>query len=319
MFIVENTDTLMEGFNSFPEITDWSDDSYNILESSLFFDENISKTIKAASVAEVMAYNEGSIESFNEGAFETVKNKIIELWKKFKAFVGRVIDRLLAWVRKHFMSNESFWSKYGTVIEKNMYKVVKKNPKFKFFDMESAAEADDKLQELFNFNFSGKEEEARKTYDEKISDLADVKKDINTVLDKSEEMSFKDILDTINKSSDSDFKISASSFKKDMYKNFDRSCKEEKKAIEKQIKEAEDELKTFNNPKGIMLHQELKTKLQKACLTAKLDIFVKTSKKCAQLMTNIAYEAVKLQNTKEEDIKEESASIDILNKYLQRI
>lgn len=318
MFIVENTDTLMEGFNSFPEITDWSDDSYNILESSLFFDENISKTIKAASVAEVMAYNEGSIESFNEGAFETVKNKIIELWKKFKAFVGKVVDRLLAWFRKHFMSNESFWSKYGDVIEKNMYKVDKKNPKFKFFDFEGAAAADEKLQELFNFNFSGKEEEARKLYDEKISDLADVKKDISTALDKSEETSFKDILDAINKNSD-DFKVSATSFKKDLYKNFERSGREEKKKMEKQIKEAEDELKKYNNPKGVMLHAELKTKLQKACLTASLDAFVKTNKKLAQLITNIAYEAVKLQNTKEEDIKEESASIDLLNKYLQRI
>ena len=83
MFILENTDTFQEAFNNFPEITDWSDDSYNILEASLFFNEDLNKIVQATAVAEVMAYHEGTIESFNEGAFETVKNKLAELWRKF--------------------------------------------------------------------------------------------------------------------------------------------------------------------------------------------------------------------------------------------
>ena len=317
MFIVENADSIItERFNNFPEITDWSDDSYNILEASLFFNEDLNKIVQATAVAEVIAYNEGTVESFNESAFETVKEKIKQLWEKFKAFVGKVVDRLLAWIRKHFTSNESFWSKYGDVIEKNIYKVVKKNPKFNFFDIEEVENSKEKLAELYNFNFSGKEEEARNTYDEKISDLADVRKDINTALDKSEETSFKDIFVLANKTN---IKINENSFKKGFYKDFEQACRILKKAMEKDIKDAENKLKTFNNPKGIMLNLELKAKLQKACLTTQLDTHVKLTKKLAQLITNIAYEAVKLQNTKEEDIKEESASIDLLNKYLQRI
>lgn len=89
MFILENTDTFQEEFNNFPEITDWSNDSYNILEASLFFEEDISNIITEMAVSEVNAYHEGTIESFNEGAFETVKNKIKQLWAKFKALVER--------------------------------------------------------------------------------------------------------------------------------------------------------------------------------------------------------------------------------------
>ena len=135
MFIVENTNTFQEEFNNFPEITDWSNDSYNILEASLFFNEELNNIAQATAIAEVVAYHEGTIESFNESAFETVKEKIKQLWEKFKAFVSRVTDRLLAWIRKTFTSNGSFWSKYGNVIEDNMPKVKRKNPKFKLFDI----------------------------------------------------------------------------------------------------------------------------------------------------------------------------------------
>ena len=61
------------------------------------------------------------------------------------------------------------------------------------------------------------------------------------------------------------------------------------------------------------------TKLVKEAYTINLNMLVKCSKKIYNIITKIGYEAVKLQNTKEEDIKEESASIDLLNKYLQRI
>ena len=94
MFILENASTFQEEFNNFPEITDWSNDSYNILEASLFFEEDISNIITEMAVSEVNAYHEGTIESFNESAFETVKNKIKQLWAKFKALVEKVYDRL---------------------------------------------------------------------------------------------------------------------------------------------------------------------------------------------------------------------------------
>ena len=54
-------------------------------------------------------------------------------------------------------------------------------------------------------------------------------------------------------------------------------------------------------------------------MTAKHNGVIALAKAEVKAMTKVAYEAVKLQNTKEEDIKEESASIDLLNKYLQRI
>ena len=99
MFIVEsaNDSYINESFG-LPEITDWSDDSYNILESSLFFEEDMSRIIKATAVAEVMSYNEGTIESFNEGVANTVWNKIKQLWEKLKTFLKKVRDRFMAWI-----------------------------------------------------------------------------------------------------------------------------------------------------------------------------------------------------------------------------
>ena len=108
MVIVENTNTFQEEFNNFPEITDWSDDSYNILEASLFFNEELNNIAQATAVAEVIAYHEGTIDSFNESAFETVKEKIKQLWAKFRAFIKKVSDRFVAWIRKTFMSNGSY-------------------------------------------------------------------------------------------------------------------------------------------------------------------------------------------------------------------
>ena len=154
MFIVENTNTVMS-FNSFPEITDWSDDSYNILEASLFFNEDLNKIVQAMSIAEVIAYHEGTIESFNESAFETVKNKLKQLWEKFKAFVLKVRDRFMAWVRKTFTSNDSFWSKYSNVTEDNYSKLAKKNPSFTCINFKDAATEVGKitaLEKSFNFN-----------------------------------------------------------------------------------------------------------------------------------------------------------------------
>ena len=54
-------------------------------------------------------------------------------------------------------------------------------------------------------------------------------------------------------------------------------------------------------------------------MTAKHNGTIALCKAEVKAMTKVAYEAVKLQNTNEEDVKEESASIDILNKYLRSI
>ena len=332
MFILENTDTFQEAFNNFPEITDWSDDSYNILEASLFFNEDLNKIVQATAVAEVMAYHEGTIESFNEGAFETVKNKLAELWRKFKAFVLKVRDRFMAWIRKTFMSNGSFWSKYSDVIEDNASKVLRKNPKITTFDYESFGTEIDKLLklEITSAIFKGHSDSKSDVIDEYNTlneNLDDIKKDISQALNKSEEHDIKEFL--------SFYKISLN---KTAFKEQENDFKVITKYIEKKIKTKEDEIKLrskstytagrdnlknadknapyYGADTAIMLYS---SKYAKSVLTAQLDFATKKSKKTLQILTKIGYEAVKLQNTKEEDIKEESASIDLLNKYLQRI
>ena len=332
MFIVENAEEIMtEEFNNFPEITDWSDDSYNILEASLFFNEDLNKIVQATAVAEVMAYHEGTIESFNEGAFETIKNKLAELWRKFKAFVLKVRDRFMAWIRKTFMSNGSFWSKYSDVIEDNASKVLRKNPKITTFDYESFGTEIGKLMNLEITSAIFKDNKDSKSdvideYNTLNENLDDIKKDISQALNKSEEHDIKEFL--------SFYKISLN---KTAFKEQEDDFKVITKDIEKKIKAKEDEIKlrskstytagrdNFKNNKNapyygadtaIMLYS---SKYAKSVLTAQLDFATKKSKKTLQILTKIGYEAVKLQNTKEEDIKEESASIDLLNKYLQRI
>jgi hypothetical protein len=332
MFILENTDTFQEAFNNFPEITDWSDDSYNILEASLFFNEDLNKIVQATAVAEVMAYHEGTIESFNEGAFETVKNKLAELWRKFKAFVLKVRDRFMAWIRKTFMSNGSFWSKYSDVIEDNASKVLRKNPKITTFDYESFGTEIDKLLKLEITSAIFKDHKDSKSdvideYNTLNENLDDIKKDISQALNKSEEHDIKEFL--------SFYKISLN---KTAFKEQENDFKVITKDIEKKIKTKEDEIKlrskstytagrdNLSNANKNAPYYEADTatmlyssKYAKSVLTAQLDFATKKSKKTLQILTKIGYEAVKLQNTKEEDIKEESASIDLLNKYLQRI
>ena len=332
MFILENTDTFQEAFNNFPEITDWSDDSYNILEASLFFNEDLNKIVQATAVAEVMAYHEGTIESFNEGAFETVKNKLAELWRKFKAFVLKVRDRFMAWIRKTFMSNDSFWSKYSDVIEDNASKVLRKNPKITTFDYESFGTEIDKLRNLEITSAIFKDHKDSKSdvideYNTLNENLDDIKKDISQALNKSEEHDIKEFL--------SFYKISLN---KTAFKEQENDFKVITKDIEKKIKTKEDEIKLRSKSTYTAGRDNLKnadknapyygadtatmlysSKYAKSVLTAQLDFATKKSKKTLQILTKIAYEAVKLQNTKEEDIKEESASIDLLNKYLQRI
>ena len=321
MFILENTNTFQEEFNNFPEITDWSNDSYNILEASLFFNEELNNIAQATAVAEVVAYNEGAIESFNESAFETVKNKIKQLWAKFKAFVLKVRDRFMAWIRKTFMSNGSFWSKYGSVIEDNMGKLERKNPKISAFDI-------DAFLKFFNdiyFNTKDIETATNKNdvidiYNDDIEKLSDIRKEMDSELNKSTEYTVKEIVDTLTKCK---IKIGKNTYKdlENLFKN----------GTDKMfgIKELEVAVKDFDKTiKAIEKKDQTDLKVSKALYMAKLlkesftlnlNMLVKCSKKIYNIITKIGYEAVKLQNTKEEDIKEESASIDLLNKYLQRI
>lgn len=344
MFIVENANSIItERFNNFPEITDWSDDSYNILEASLFFNEDLNKIVQATAVAEVIAYHEGTIESFNEGAFETVKNKLAELWRKFKAFVLKVRDRFMAWIRKTFTSNESFWAKYGNVIEDNYSKLVRKNPSFKFINKEDVGAAFGRYNALvtkfssdgadsgFN-NIDIKNEENKSqvvdAYNDYMEQLDDIKKDMREALTKEEEFKLSELTS-----------VDCFPLKKDTYKKIVESFKKGKDnkggtdSLEKDIKAEERNISTWSKSKNRTdLDKTLgeghsvdtakalyAAKLKKELWTFKLNSIVELSKKTCKLATKVAYEAVKLQNTKEEDIKEESASLDLLNKYLQRI
>ena len=342
MFIVENDNSLMETFNNFPEITDWSDDSYNILESSLFFEEDMSRIIKATAVAEVMSYNEGTIESFNESAFETVKNKIKQLWEKLKTFLKKVRDRFMAWIRKTFMSSESFFSKYKTVIKDNISKLERKNPKISVPDFEAANTKLEELSGYFNKSatdsFSSKkldranEQDYIEKYNDICEEIDDIVDDFNKELDRKSEENIKAI-----KMADGTVITTAIVAEKAIKEYNDKH-----KDLETDVKNCEKQLKPmlkagyvdksdqkFNpitqqhepNDKPSMVTKRIiyNLKIAKKALTAKHNGTIALCKAEVRAMTKVAYEAVKLQNTKEEDIKEESASIDLLNKYLQRI
>ena len=321
MFILENTNTFQEEFNNFPEITDWSNDSYNILEASLFFNEELNNIAQATAVAEVVAYNEGAIESFNESAFETVKNKIKQLWAKFKAFVLKVRDRFMAWIRKTFTSNESFWSKYGSVIEDNIGKLERKNPKISAFDIEAFLKFfNDIYFDTKDIETATNKNDVIDIYNDDIEKLSDTRKEMDSELNKSTEYTVKEIVETLTKCK---IKIGKNTYKdlENLFKN----------GTDKMygIKELEVEIKDYDKTiKAIEKKDQTDLKVSKALYMAKLlkesftlnlNMLVKCSKKIYNIITKIGYEAVKLQNTKEEDIKEESASIDLLNKYLQRI
>ena len=301
-------------FIKFPEVTDWSNDSYNILEASLFFEEDISNIITEMAVSEVNAYHEGTIESFNEGAFETVKNKIKQLWAKFKALVEKVYDRFMAWIRKVFMSNDSFWSKYSNVIEDNASKVLRKNPEVKSFDFEGAQEQDKELNTFLN-NIGKPNDMSNRSsiidwYNDTIENLGEIKKEYTKALNDSRVTNAKDVLKFLN----------LPSLSKENYKKIEAGIKSGKDDLNKKIKKEENDIKKREKyTNSITFYLLQKAKISKAVYTAQLELGTKLIKKYVQALTNVAYEAVKLQNTKEEDIKEESASIDLLNKYLQRI
>ena len=320
MFIVENTNTFQEEFNNFPEITDWSNDSYNILEASLFFNEELNNIAQATAIAEVVAYHEGTIESFNESAFETVKEKIKQLWAKFRAFIKKVSDRFVAWVRKTFMSNESFWSKYGRVIEDNMGKLERKNPKISAFDIEGYMDTTKELDKAFGVGvYIGDKENVIESYNNDIEKLGDFKKDLDKALNTSEEFTVKELVEkcpieigkNAYKDLESYFKNGATGF------SGTKQLEDKIKQAERKLKERDAQRKEAKTDYAYAVYY--RSRMKKEYLSTCLAFQVRFCKKLCSVLTKIGYEAVKLQNTKEEDIKEESASIDILNKYLQRI
>lgn len=342
MFIVEsaNDSYINESFG-LPEITDWSDDSYNILESSLFFEEDMSRIIKATAVAEVMSYNEGTIESFNESVAGTVWNKIKQLWEKLKAFLKKVRDRFMAWIRKTFMSSESFFSKYKTVIKDNISKLERKNPKISVPDFQAANGELNKLDPYFDtevgtdkYKTSSKlgdkvtEDNYLDSFNDACEEIDDIVSDFHKELDRKTEENVKDIT-----MADGNTKITTAivgdkpiKTYNDKHKTLEENVKKTEKALKPMLKSGYVDASDTNdkgdkNEKPSMVTKRIiyNLKIAKKALTAKHNGVIALAKAEVKAMTKVAYEAVKLQNTKEEDIKEESASIDLLNKYLQRI
>ena len=341
MFIVEsaNDSYINEAFG-LPEITDWSDDSYNILESSLFFEEDMSRIIKATAVAEVMSYNEGTIESFNESVVDTVWNKIKQLWEKLKAFLKKVRDRFMAWIRKTFMSSESFFSKYKKVISDNISKLERKNPKISVQDFQAANGELEKLDAYFkedktnnkfsagdNHNLSNAtEDNYTDTYNDICEEIDDIVDDFNKELNDTSEVNVKEInMADGSKITEAIVKDKAIKEYNDKHKTLEKNVKDCEKQLKPMSKsdyiDASDTAKAKNDKKASIVTKRVVygLKIAKKALTAKHNGTIALSKAEVKAMTKAAYEAVKLQKTKEEDVKEESASIDLLNKYLRSI
>ena len=341
MFIVESTnDSYINEAFGLPEITDWSDDSYNILESSLFFEEDMSRIIKATAVAEVMSYNEGTIESFNESVVDTVWNKIKQLWEKLKAFLKKIRDRFMAWIRKTFMSSESFFSKYKKVISDNISKLERKNPKISVQDFQAANDKLNELDAYFKEDKTSKkfsagdthnlsnatEENYTDTYNDICEEIDDIVDDFNKELNDTSEVNVKDIrMADGSKITEAIVKDKAIKEYNDKHKTLEKNVKDCEKQLKPMSKsdfiDASDTKEAKDNKKASIVTKKIVygLKIAKKALTAKHNGTIALSKAEVKAMTKAAYEAVKLQNTKEEDVKEESASIDILNKYLRSI
>ena len=175
----------------------------------------------------------------------------------------------------------------------------------------------------------GNKQKVVDAYNDYMEKLDDIKKDLKEALSKEEEFELSEI------------ESSATKFfplKKDTYKTLVDLFKKGKNDngtdwLEKQITEQERVIKTWSKSKNRTDKDEglgdghtvdtakalYAAKFYKEAYTCMLNTLVTISKKACKLCVKVGYEAVKLQNTKEEDIKEESASIDLLNKYLQRI
>lgn len=312
MFIINEStaSASVAEFNGYvPEITDYSDDSVNIMEASMFFDEGVSKIVRATAMAEVAAYNEDAIEAFEEGVGHTILEKIKKLWEKFKAFLGRVRDNFMAWFRKTFSSNGAFLRKYSKVIKDNIKKLDLKNPSFDvpdFVESQNKFDAIDKI-DTDKVLETLKEDELKEVSDKAKEELKDAVEEFDNTIDNTSSVRYKEIPSDIKKmledpsKTESILKAQLDEIKKEADK-YEPYVKNATKTDDHNVNA------TFESYK---LKKEQLTKLQSA--------LIKLNKAKLRAVTKIAYAAVKLQHTNRDDIKEESASLSMLDKYLERI
>lgn len=320
MFIVESAKSINYSDVNMPEITDFSDDAYNIMEGSMFFEEGVSKIIRASALAEVCAFKEGTIDAFSEGVGEKIKEKLKKLWEKFKAFIIKVKDRFVAWVRKTFTSNTSFLKKYKKVISENIEKLSAKNPSFNAPNFDRVVEAYNKLANPLDSAKSAlkaaTEDNLNDKYNEIIEEISKAYTKTKNELDSESEIKFKDlkVITFVDKEHIATEKVEKAidgDYPEKIVKEYTKCIEDTVKIINKHISElqkAKEEDKAeikFNN---IMKY---------ACEKA-IQLINEISKKNLSVITKVAYAAVKLQHTDINTIKAES-SLDILDKYLQRI
>lgn len=315
MFIINESTASVAEFNGYvPEITDYSDDSVNIMEASMFFDERVSKIVRATAMAEVAAYNEGSIEAFEEGVGHTVWEKMKKLWEKFKAFLVRLRDRFMAWIRKTFTSNGAFLKKYSKVIKENIGKLDLKNPSFSIPDFNDAQTKTYAIAKIYDdadkVGVAASDINNKAKIDEKLNPLKDslkeAEEDFNKTIDDTSDVKYKDIPAFIK-----NVLTEPSTIEKNLNAEFEE--------IKKMVTEQEKELDKINKDTTAAAIIVAKTKIKKDVLTATQSAIIKLNKAKLRVVTKIAYAAVKLQHTNRDDIKEESASLSILDKYLERI
>lgn len=328
MFIVESAKSINYSDVNMPEITDFSDDAYNIMEGSMFFEEGVSKIIRASALAEVCAFKEGTIDAFSEGVGEKIKEKLYQLWEKFKAFIIKVKDRFVAWVRKTFTSNTSFLKKYKKVISDNIYKLSIKNPSFNAPDFDKvvaaysvfaknsgvAVEAGANLHMATAAGMS--DDELKSKYDKFIEDISDAYTKVKNELDSESEIKFKDlkVIKFVNSE-----KLETEKAENVIGEDYpEKIAKAFTKVIEDSVKTINDHI---NQLRGQKIQDKVAIKtdtIQKQKLEKSVQLITAISKKNLSVITKVAYAAVKLQHTKADSIKAES-SLDILDKYLQRI
>ena len=202
-----------------------------------------------------------------------------------------------------------------------MGKLERKNPKISAFDIDAFLKFfKDIYFDIKDIETATNKNDVIDIYNDDIEKLSDTRKEMDSELNKSTEYTVKEIVDTLTKCK---IKIGKNTYKdlENLFKNgtdkmfgikeLEVAVKDYDKTIKAIEKEDQTDLKVS---KALYM-----AKLLKESFTLNLNMLVKCSKKIYNIITKIGYEAVKLQNTKEEDIKEESASIDLLNKYLQRI
>ena len=237
----------------------------------------------------------------------------------------------------------SFFSKYKTVIKDNISKLERKNPKISVPDFQAANGELNKLDPYCNaeggpdgskyktsstLGDKATEDNYLDSFNDACEEIDDIVSDFHKELDRKTEENVKEIT-----MADGNTKITTAivgdkpiKTYNDKHKTLEEVVKKTEKALKPMLKSGYVDAGDTNdkgekNEKPSMVTKRIiyNLKIAKKALTAKHNGVIALAKAEVKAMTKVAYEAVKLQNTKEEDIKEESASIDLLNKYLQRI